>query len=97
MPPMPLEYQGRELIGEFLHAIAFRDGRTYRLAFTRMNGQFACETYLAGPNEPTGLLVLTLADAPDGVRISAMTRFLPSLAARSGGSERAAHPSSLLR
>src|SRR5262249_36196029 len=31
MPPAPLEYQGRGPIARFLAAIAFRDGRTYRL------------------------------------------------------------------
>ena len=28
MPPAPLEYQGRDLIAQFLAAISFRDGRT---------------------------------------------------------------------
>jgi RNA polymerase sigma-70 factor (ECF subfamily) len=73
MPPMPLEYQGRELIGRFLRAVAFREGRTYRLAQTRANGQLAFEACLLGTGEPNGLLVLTLA----GSRISAMTRFRP--------------------
>ncbi len=27
MPPVPLEYQGRELIGQFLRSVAFRDAR----------------------------------------------------------------------
>ena len=31
MPPLPLEYQGRELAARFLTAVAFRHGRTYRL------------------------------------------------------------------
>jgi RNA polymerase sigma-70 factor (ECF subfamily) len=84
MPPMPLEYQGRELIREFLRAIVFRDGRTYRLAVTRMNGQLAFETWLAGRDEPAGRLVLTLADAPHGLLISAMTRFPPDAATRAG-------------
>jgi RNA polymerase sigma-70 factor (TIGR02960 family) len=82
MPPMPLEYQGRELIGEFLRAVAFRDGRTYRLSVTRVNGQLAFRTFLAHTPEPAGLVVLTLASGHCGVQISAMTRFPPSLATR---------------
>lgn len=38
-PPVPLEYQGRELAARFLAAVSFRQGRTYRLAATRANGQ----------------------------------------------------------
>src|SRR5271166_3295095 len=34
MPPVPLEYQGRELTGRFLGTIAFRLGRRYRLVPT---------------------------------------------------------------
>jgi RNA polymerase sigma-70 factor, ECF subfamily len=32
MPPVPLEYQGRELAARFFGTIAFRHGRRYRLA-----------------------------------------------------------------
>jgi RNA polymerase sigma-70 factor (ECF subfamily) len=75
MPPWPLEYQGRELIGRFLATIAFRDKRSYRLVPTRANGQLAFAAYLNGPPEEAaraaGLLVLGLA----GTRIRAMTRF----------------------
>ena len=49
MPPAPLEYQGRALIARFLTAIAFRDGRTYRLVPTRANGQLAFAAYLREP------------------------------------------------
>jgi RNA polymerase sigma-70 factor (ECF subfamily) len=35
MPPAPLEYQGRELIGRFLRDVAFRDGRTFLLVPAR--------------------------------------------------------------
>jgi RNA polymerase sigma-70 factor (TIGR02960 family) len=75
MPPMPLEYQGRDLIARFLATIAFRDERTYRLAATRANGQLAFAAYLREPGtgaaRANSLLVLTLA----GERIRAMTRF----------------------
>jgi RNA polymerase sigma-70 factor (TIGR02960 family) len=84
MPPVPLEYQGREVIGRFLAAIAFRDGRTYRLIATRANGQLAFGAYLHGPpaeaTPANGLLVLTLT----GSRISAMTRFGDSVLPRFG-------------
>jgi RNA polymerase sigma-70 factor (TIGR02960 family) len=75
MPPVPLEYQGRELIGEFFSAVAFRQGRRYRLVPTRANGQPAFAVYLRDPVAPVahafGLLVVTLA----GSQISAITRF----------------------
>ena len=73
MPPVPLEYQGRDLIGQFLAAVAFRDGRTYRLSFTRANGQLAFESWLPGAASPNDLVVLTLS----GAQVSAMTRFPP--------------------
>jgi RNA polymerase sigma-70 factor (TIGR02960 family) len=75
MPPVPLEYQGRELIGEFFATVAFRQGRRYRLVPTRANGQPAFAVYLHDPvNDVTrafGLMVATLA----GDRISVITRF----------------------
>jgi RNA polymerase sigma-70 factor (ECF subfamily) len=76
MPPVPLEYQGRGPIARFLAAIAFRDGRTYRLVPTRANGQLAFAAYLHEIRHPedaraNGLFVLTLS----GDRIQAMTRF----------------------
>jgi len=84
MPPFPLEYQGRGVIGRFLAAIAFRDGRTYRLIATRANGQLAFGAYLHGPRaeaaQANGLLVLTLT----GSRIRAMTRFGDSVLPRFG-------------
>jgi RNA polymerase sigma-70 factor (ECF subfamily) len=75
MPPVPLEYQGRDLVGEFFASVAFRDGRRYRLVRTDANGQPAFGTYLRDPYggaaHPFGLLVLTMRAG----RISAMTRF----------------------
>ena len=87
MPPVPLEYQGRELIGQFLRAVAFRDGRTYTLVRARVNRQPAFQSFLPGAAGPNDLLVLTLA--PGGrhwprrqvavaARIAAMTRFAPA-------------------
>ena len=84
MPPVPLEYQGRELAARFLTVVAFRQGRTYRLVASRANGQPAFGSYvrdpLTGVAHANGLLVLTLA----GERISAITRFDNSVLPRFG-------------
>ena len=73
MPPLPLEYQGRELVRRFFTAV-WR-GRQYRLVATRANGQPAFAFYVrdpqAGVAHANGLLVATLA----GPQIHAMTRF----------------------
>ena len=75
MPPLPLEYQGRDLAARFLTTVAFRDGRRYRMIATRANGQPAFAVYLRDPEtgvaHANGLLVFTLA----GRRVSAITRF----------------------
>ncbi|HEX3539312.1 MAG TPA: sigma-70 family RNA polymerase sigma factor [Acidimicrobiales bacterium] len=73
MPPMPFEYQGRDLVARFSASI-FSAGRRFDLVPTRANGQPAFGAYLRHPNaisHGTGLYVLTLA----GNRIRAMTRF----------------------
>jgi SnoaL-like domain len=84
MPPVPLEYQGRELAARFLAVVAFRRGRTYRLVATRANGQPAFGAYVQDPHarvlHATGLLVITLA----GGRICAMTLFDKSVLPRFG-------------
>ena len=73
MPPVPLEYQGRELAARFLGAVS--RGRRFRLVPTRANGQPAFGSYLVDPASglahANGLLVVTLA----GAQISALTRF----------------------
>ena len=65
MPPMPLEYQGRDLAAAFLAAVAFRRGRRYQFVPTRANGAPAFGVYQHGPHEgdahAVGLLVITLA------------------------------------
>ena len=75
MPPVPLEYQGRDLARRFFATVAFRPGRRYRLIPTRANRQPAFAVYLHDPRSglahASGLLVVTLA----GDRISAITRF----------------------
>jgi RNA polymerase sigma-70 factor (ECF subfamily) len=73
MPPMPLEYEGRELAERFM-GLLFGAGRMYHLVPTRANGQPAFGSYVRGPSgawHGTGLFVLTLS----GDRICAMTRF----------------------
>jgi RNA polymerase sigma-70 factor (TIGR02960 family) len=77
MPPIPLEWQGRDDVARFYAGI-MRPGRTYDLVPTRANGQLAFGTYLrapAGVRHGAGLLVLALA----GDRISALTRFEKSV------------------
>jgi RNA polymerase sigma-70 factor, ECF subfamily len=75
MPPIPLRYQGRELIARFLAATGLRPGLSARLVPTRANGQPAFGLYIRDPHAPVahanGILVLTLA----GSQISAMTGF----------------------
>jgi RNA polymerase sigma-70 factor (TIGR02960 family) len=75
MPPLPLQYQGREAAARFLAAVSFREGRRYRIVPTRSNGQLALAAYVPDPRvglaDLNGLLVLTLT----GDRISAITRF----------------------
>jgi RNA polymerase sigma-70 factor (TIGR02960 family) len=73
MPPIPLEYQGRDVVGR-LFASIFRSGRRVDLVPTRANGQPAFGAYLrasTGIRHGTGLFVLTLT----GDRICAFTRF----------------------
>ena len=93
MPPMPFEYDGRDLVAHFCASI-FGSGRRFDLVPTRANGQPAFGAYLrarTGTRYGTGLIVLTLT----GDRICAMTHFdksvlpqfglPPSLPERSGG------------
>jgi RNA polymerase sigma-70 factor (TIGR02960 family) len=75
MPPLPLEYHGREPAARFL-MVASRDGlRRYRLVHTRANGQPAFGMYIRDPGErifhAVGLTVVTLA----GNRVAGLTRF----------------------
>jgi RNA polymerase sigma-70 factor (TIGR02960 family) len=84
MPPVPLEYKGRELAARFHATVAFRQGRTYQLVPTRANGQLAFGAYLrdpgGGPSHAMGLLVFTMT----GDRICAITRFDNSVLPRFG-------------
>ena len=67
MPPMPFEYEGRDVVGRFCGA-SFDAGRRFDLVATRANGQPAFGSYLRGPTgirHGVGLIVLTLARRPD--------------------------------
>jgi RNA polymerase sigma-70 factor (TIGR02960 family) len=83
MPPVALEYQGRELATRFF-TMVFRQGRRFRLVATRANGQPAFGVYVRDRHTPvlhaSGLIVLTLA----GDRISMITRFDTSVLPRFG-------------
>ena len=73
MPPMPFEYEGRDVVAEFCGSL-FGAGRRFDLVPTRANGQPAYGVYLRGSegiSRGVGLYVLTLC----GSHISAMTRF----------------------
>ena len=73
MPPLPLEYEGRDVVTRF-YASMMGSGRRFDLVPTRANGQPAFGAYLRAPSgirHGTGLLVLTLT----GDRISSVTRF----------------------
>jgi RNA polymerase sigma-70 factor (TIGR02960 family) len=73
MPPMSLEYEGRDAAARFFASI-FGSGRRFDLVPTRANGQPAFGAYVRasdGVAHGVGLFVLTLS----GDRICATTRF----------------------
>jgi RNA polymerase sigma-70 factor (ECF subfamily) len=73
MPPMPFEYQGRDVVARFCASL-FGAGRRFDLVPARANGQPAFGAYLRAPTgirHGVGLYVLTLT----GDRICALTRF----------------------
>ena len=84
MPPVPLQYQGRELAAQFHTAVTFRRGGACHLVPTRANGQLAFGGYLrdpgGGPLHALGLLVFTLT----GNRICAITQFDSTVLPRFG-------------
>src|SRR5260370_1043906 len=73
MPPMPFEYEGRDLFARFCASL-FSAGHTFALVPTRANCQPAFGAYLRASNgisHGMGLYVLTLTCD----RLCAMTRF----------------------
>ena len=75
MPPLAVEYHGRDLVARFLASTGLRPGRRSRLIPTRANGQPAFGLYVqdpqAGISHAAGLLVLTLT----GDKVCGMTGF----------------------
>jgi RNA polymerase sigma-70 factor (TIGR02960 family) len=78
MPPIPLEYHGRDVVARFCATI-LGPGRRFNLVPTRANGQPAFAAYLRGPaggiRPGTSLLVLDLTRD----RICGITRFDPGV------------------
>src|SRR4051794_26014192 len=73
MPPMPFEYEGRDVVARFCASL-FGAARRFDLVPARANGQPAFGAYLrgsAGLSHGVGLYVLTIT----GDQICAMTRF----------------------
>jgi RNA polymerase sigma-70 factor (TIGR02960 family) len=84
MPPLPIEYQGRDLAARFFEAVVFRPGHGFKMVPTRANGQPALAFYfvdaVTGAARAGGILVLALS----GERVSAITRFEAALMDRFG-------------
>lgn len=78
MPPLPLEYVGRDDAARFYAVVAARPGRR-RIVQSKANGQPALAVYsrdaTGGVFHATSLMVVTLA----GQRIAAITRFDPDV------------------
>jgi hypothetical protein len=72
MPPLPLEYRGREAVAAFFARI-FASGRRSLVATSANGGQPAFGVYSG--ERGSGMIVLTVS----GDRISAMTRFEPNV------------------
>jgi RNA polymerase sigma-70 factor (ECF subfamily) len=73
MPPMALEYRGRDLVASFF-ALLFGSGRQFRLVATRANGQPAFGLYALAPDgtlQASGFITIALR----GDRVSSVTRF----------------------
>ncbi|MFJ9371623.1 sigma-70 family RNA polymerase sigma factor [Nocardia sp. NPDC101769] len=72
MPPIPLEYRGKDIVARFF-ALIFGSAQRFELVPTRANGQPAFGVYRHPSTgiDGSGLFVLTLA----GDRIGAMTAF----------------------
>jgi RNA polymerase sigma-70 factor (TIGR02960 family) len=84
MPPLPMEYQGRDLASRFFATVAFRPGRQFRAFPTATNHQPALAIYERDRHSAAlranGLFVLTFA----GDQIRAITRFDATAVARCG-------------
>ena len=77
MPPIPFEYEGRNLAASFCASL-FAAGRRVDLVPTRANGQPAFGAYVSAPSgarQATGLITITI----EGDRICATSRFESSV------------------
>jgi hypothetical protein len=79
-----VQYQGRELADRFLAAVVFRQGKIFRLAATRANGQPAFGMYVRDPRVKIAHANGEMVSAFAGGQISAMTRFDISVLPRFG-------------
>jgi RNA polymerase sigma-70 factor (ECF subfamily) len=84
MPPLPLEYHGRDAAIDFFRTIVHPVGRRLRLVHTRANGCPASATYAHDPVtdtwRATGLIVVAFT----GDRIHEVTRFEAAVLASFG-------------
>ena len=87
MPPMALEYQGRDVVARFCASI-FGSGRQFELVPTRANGQPAFATYEPdgdGHLTVSGLQVLQLGEVDGRLFITTLVSYRdPALAIRCG-------------
>jgi RNA polymerase sigma-70 factor (TIGR02960 family) len=84
MPPIPLEYQGREPVAQFMAAFVFQPGTVLHLIPTRANGQPAFGVYLRDSESSVARANGILAFAFAGGQVSAITRFDASVMAPFG-------------
>ncbi len=75
MPPLPMEYHGRDAAIRFFQAIVHPGGRPLRLVPTRANGGPACGVYTNDPATGTWRATGLIAVVISGDRITELTRF----------------------
>ena len=63
MPPMPFEYEGRDVVARFCASL-FRAGRRFDLIPARANGQPAFGAYLCAPNGISHEMTSTSSPSP---------------------------------
>jgi RNA polymerase sigma-70 factor (ECF subfamily) len=84
MPPLPLEYHGREAAVAFFESVVHPRGRVLRFVHTRANGCAASGMYaldhVTGSWRANGLIVVAFA----GDRVCEITRFEPGVMASFG-------------
>ena len=63
MPPMPFEYEGRDVVARFCASL-FRAGRRFGLIPARANGQPGFGAYLRAPNGISHAMASTFSPLP---------------------------------